>query len=182
MKKKRICLYYSILMLICQCFWGVSVVNATENDIVSETSSLLSSGMRATVVDHCDAIRESLKTVQKKDRQTRVYLGRIYETILNKFVTPLNLRLVENNMPNQDLLNNQSKFAEKRALFMSDYVSYQQVLEETILIDCKNEPEKFYEKLSLARDRRKAVSRDVARLRDLVTEQIKIVTKIRSGM
>lgn len=141
--------------------------------------SAIESGQKASIVDHCDEIRENLKNVQKKDRQTRVYLGRIYETVLNKFETPLNLRLVENNMSDANLLENQGKFAEERKAFMDNYVSYQQLLEETIAIDCKNEPEKFYDSLKLTRSGRKLLSRNVTKLRELITEQVKIVLHIK---
>lgn len=172
MKKKRICLYYSILMLFCQCFTGVGV----------GTVLALEGGQKASIVDHCDEIKDSLKNVQRKDRQTRVYLGRIYETVLSKFITPLNLRLVENNLSNQDLLTNQSAFAERRSNFVNDYISYQQALEEVLLIDCKAEPEKFFDSLEVARGKRKTVNRDVVKLRALMTEQIKVVTKLKESL
>ncbi len=170
MKKKRICLYFSILLLFCQCFIGVAGVSALED------------GQRAAIVDHCDEIRENLRNVQKKDRQTRVYLGRVYESVLNKFVTPLNLRLVENNKSDTALLENQSLFAEVQKNFKDDYVSYQQVLEETIQLDCKSEPERFYESLEIARKGRRVLGKDIAKLRELITKQVKIVLKIKEGL
>ena len=175
MKKKRICLYYITLMLFCQYLMGVGLV-------LPVSAVAINGNQRAAIVDHCDEMHENLKTVQKKDRQTRVYLGRLYETILNKFLTPLNVRLVENNLSDAGLIENQSKFAEKKSAFTNDYVSYQQALEEAILADCKNEPEKFYDDLVMARAKRKVVSQDVASLRKLVTEQISLVGKLKERL
>ena len=144
--------------------------------------SALSSGEKAAIVDHCDSIKDNLKNVQKKDRQARVYLGRLYETIQNKLETPLTLRLVENYIPHNSLIENRDSFAERRIRFNEDYVFYQQALDELIATDCKSEPEKFYSVLTKVRDKRKIVNSDVTALRGLVTEQIKIVLGIKDKL
>ena len=164
--KKKIAIFYCItLMLICQCVPGVSAI--TE-------------GQSAAIVDQCDTIREELKKVQKEDARVRVYLGGYYETILTKFITPLNVRLVENNLSSADLVENQNDFAAVKALFVNDFVTYQQGLEELVGMDCKNKPAEFYEKLVKVRQKRKTMEQDVLKLRTLITSQINIVTRLRS--
>ena len=63
---------------------------------------------------------------------------------------------------------------------MNDYINYQQELEELVTMDCKNEPKQFYEKLEKVRQKRKMMEQDVMKLRTLITNQIKIVTGLRS--
>ena len=131
------------------------------------------------IVEHCTEIKEQLKNTQKNDARTRVHLGGRYETILSKFMMPLNVRLIENNIPNAELVENQNGFTEARKAFNGDYINYQQGLEELVAMDCKNKPAEFYEKLSEVRKKRKTVEQDTVKLRKLITEQIKLVTELK---
>lgn len=166
MKKKSLIFYFIILMLICQ---GVPVSAITE-------------GQSAAIVDHCDTIREDLKKVQKEDARVRVYLGGYYETILTKFVTPLNVRLVENNLSSADLVENQNDFAAAKALFVNDFVTYQQGLEELVGMDCKKEPEKFYDNLRVVRQKRKVMTQDVLKIRSLISAHIRLVEGLKGRL
>ena len=169
MKKKWLCLYYITLVVICQ-----GVVLGAGRAAAAE----LTDEQRTAIIDHCDAIRENLRYTQRDDSRSRVYLGRYYETILSKFMTPLNLRLVENNLSDTKLIENQGNFAARRGDFVNDFIAYSQALEETIGVDCKREPERFYEKLSETRKIRKRVNSDVKKLRELTEEQIKLVGEL----
>ena len=178
MKKIRLSSYYIILFAFLQvfsCLIGVNV--SAEGEEVEITDE-----QKTTIVDHCDAIKNDLKLLQRTDSRTRVYLGRYYETILVNFITPLNLRLVENNISNTKLLDNQTNFATRRTNFVNDYIVYQQVLEELVNIDCKNEPVKFYEKLVVAREKRNLVNKDVSKLKGLADEQVKLVEELKNGL
>lgn len=146
-----------------------------------ETEVTLTDAQINTIVDHCDTIKDSLKSLQRVDSRTRVYLGRYYETILTNFITPLNLRLVENNISNTALLENQTNFANKRNSFVSDFIVYQQALEELVHVNCKSEPVKFYEKLLVAREKRKIVNKDVSKLRAMTDDQVKLVEGLKNG-
>ena len=132
------------------------------------------------IVSKCSEIKEQLRTVQKNDARTRVHLGGRYETILTKFMTPLNVRLLENNLSNVELVENQNDFAETKTLFNSDYINYQQNLEELVAMDCKKEPAAFYEKLDKVRQKRKIVEQDVLKLRNLISKHVRLVTELRS--
>lgn len=144
--------------------------------------SAISEKQESAVATHCEAIKDSLKNTQRADARARVYLGGHYETILTKFVTPLNLRLVENNLSTGGLVENQTKMAKARTLFVDDYVSYQQGLEELIKIDCKENPGEFYAGLEKVRQGRKTVEKDVARIRSLIAEHGKLVTALGEGL
>lgn len=166
MKKIGLTFYCITLMLFCQ---DLPLVTA-----VSEEQG-------AAIVEKCDTIKDSLRNVQKLDARTRVFLGSHFETVLSKFITPLNLRLVENNMSDIDLIENQNDFAAVKAAFNDDFVSYQQELETLIGIDCKADAERMYEKLEVVREKRKAVAADVARLKRLVAKNVQFVKKMKEN-
>ncbi len=167
MRKKISIFYCIILMLICQ---GVPAVGA------------VTEGQSAAIVDHCDIIREDLKKVQKEDARVRVYLGGYYEMILTKFITPLNVRLVENNLSSAELVENQNDFAAAKTLFANDFVAYQQSLEELVGMDCKKEPENFYDKLAVVRQKRKVMTQDVLKIRSLISGHIKLVEGLKGKL
>ena len=135
------------------------------------------------IQDRCDAIHEELKVLQRNDSRARVYLGRYYETILNRFITPLNVRLVENNLSSTSFINNQNDFNKAWTNFMIDYVEYQKGLEDLVATDCKENPEQFYEKLVDVRTKRATVADDTARLRKLAGRHLDLVKELKvSGL
>ena len=138
----------------------------------------ISDTQEKAIKSHCETIKVSLKTLQRTDARARVYLGGYYETILSKFITPLNMRLVENSLSNADLVENQNKFVETKNTFVNDFIKYQQMLEELITINCKEEPEEFYDELVTVRQRRKIMEQDVLKLRSLISEHIKLVYEL----
>lgn len=138
---------------------------------ISETQEI-------NIVSKCDTIKDNLRTVQHSDSRTRVYLGRYYETILTKFITPLNVRLVENNLFDNKLIDNQESFTKARNSFIADFIEYQKGLDDLIATDCKTEPEKFYNKLEMVRNKRRIVADDTRKMGSLATMQLDLVTKL----
>ena len=45
-------------------------------------------------------------------------------------------------------------------------------------MDCEKEPEKFYDKLVIVRQKRKIMAQDVLKMRSLISEHIKLVTDL----
>lgn len=144
--------------------------------------SALSKEKEDAIVKKCDVIRDNLKKVQKEDAKLRVNLGGFYETILTKFITPLNVRLIENNLSSAGFVENQNNFVDARALFASDFITYQQGLEDLVGIDCRTEPGKFYDKLTIVRQKRKIMVQDVLKMRNIISEHIKLVTDLRGKL
>ena len=142
----------------------------------------ISKEQEAIIKDRCETIRENLKTVQKRDAKARVYLGGYYETILSKYMTPLNVRLVENNISDVALIENQNSFAKAKTGFAEDFVGYQKALEELVLMDCKNEPAKFYEELEAVRAKRAKMEKDMAKITDLTNKHRELVTELKGRM
>ena len=68
----------------------------------------ISSAKKSAIVKNCEIMQQDLKNLQRIDSRTRVYLGRYYESILTKYITPLNVRLVENSLSSDTFINNQN--------------------------------------------------------------------------
>ena len=142
----------------------------------------VSEGQKTAIMENCDKIKETLKTVQHQDSRTRVYLGRHYETVLSKYITPLNVRLVENTMINSGLMDNQDSFSRTRNSFIIDFIEYQKGLEDLVATDCRVEPEIFYNKLVKVRERRKVVESDTVVLKELIMTQLNLVKGLREQL
>ena len=143
--------------------------------------SAISEEQKVAIVENCDMIRDNLKNVQRIDARTRTFLGSHFETILSKFIMPLNMRLLENNLSDVDLIENQNELAAAKAVFGESFISYQQELENLVLMNCKTEPERFYEKLEIVREKRKVVNTNVAKMKELVAKNLSLVIKLKEG-
>ena len=150
--------------------------------LISAPVGAISKTEAKLVSDHCTVIRDNLKTLQKMDARARVYLGSYYGAILSKFITPLNVRLVENNLSNGDLVENQNDFADARALFSSDFIKYQKGLEELVGMNCKDEPEAFYDKLEIVRQKRKIMEQDVLKMREVISRHVRLVNELKGKL
>ncbi len=134
---------------------------------------------RGLISSNCASIKMQLKTLQKVDAKNRVHLGAQFESISTNLMMNLNLRLVKNNMANATIAEQQTTFMSERERFKNDYIGYSQELEALIDIDCKNEPDKFYEKLKSTRQKRADVSASVARLREIIGKHRRSVLDLR---
>lgn len=192
MRKKGLTFYCAILLTFCQDLLRKSRLLGVGLKVQIAFFALLASlggqfcavqaispNQSAVIVEHCDTIKDELKKVQKEDARVRVYLGGYYETILTKFITPLNVRLVENNLSSAGLVENQNNFAGTKTLFANDFIAYQQGLEELVGLDCRQEPEKFYDKLTTVRQKRKIMVQDVLKMRNLISEHVRLVEGLR---
>ena len=169
MKNIKIYLYYIIFLFICIVAIALPAV-------------ALSKEQESTIMDHCESIKDNLRLIQKNDSRTRVYLGGRYESILNKYVMPLNVSLVENSMSTANMIESQNVFTAGKTRFANDYVNYQQRLEELVSMDCKNDAVGFYEKLEDVRTRRKKVEQDVQELRKILDEYVGLVVKLKERL
>lgn len=142
----------------------------------------ISEGQKTAIVDHCEAIKEDLKKVQRADARARVYIGGRYETILTDFVMPMNVWLVEKNMSRTELIESQNAISEGKMGFSNDYVDYQQGLEQLVGMNCKAEPEKFYDKLVRVRQKRKKVEQDMQKMTELLDDYKAQVVKLKEAV
>lgn len=142
----------------------------------------LNADQKGAISTNCETIKQSIQQLTRADSKTRVYLGGAYENALTNFIVPLNLRLTKNNKPNPGLTSVQSKFAEKRQAFNTTYTKYMKQVEDLLAIDCKAEPESFYEQLQTARASRATLQQTTLELNSLLHDHIEGVKKLRSGL
>ncbi len=144
--------------------------------------SAISEAQKDAIVEHCVAIRVDLNALLHSNATMWGNLMKHYNKILDKYITPLNVRLVENTLSNDSLVNNQNSFAKTKATFTIDYVEYQKALDSLISVDCKKEPERFYRKLEVVREKRKPVAEDVAKMKKLMETQYSLVNGLREKL
>ncbi len=142
----------------------------------------LSADQTGAITQHCATTKQSLRTLQRTDARTRSYLGSAYENILSNFISPLSLRLINNNQPNTNLTTMHSKILDTRQEFISQYTSYSQSLEDLISSDCQNHPDEFYDKLLSTRKKRAELSSITTNLRNLLSEQLTDVRLLRNSL
>ena len=157
-----------------------SVVKITTIPVHAEEAkpNQLSEEKRGLISQNCGTIRQSLKNLQRSDSRARTYFGAIYETASSKYIVPLNLRLVKNDLSSVSLINLQSELADKREKFSSDFINYSKSLEELIAYDCRLNPDTFYEKLVETRKKRASVAVDMKDINELLTTSVKYVEKL----
>lgn len=142
----------------------------------------LTATQEGAISQNCSTIRKSLKTLQRADSKTRVYLGTTYETLLNNFIMPLNLRLTRDNRPNLTLTNLQTDYVEERTDFAQNFIKYSQNLEELINVDCVNDPTGFYKKLETTRKLRSEVEKSVTKMKKLIGMQFATVKTLKENL
>lgn len=136
----------------------------------------------ASIASNCATIRQNLKNLQRADSRARTYFGAIYETFASKYLKPLNLRLVHNDLSSAELSKLQTSFATARTNFSDDFIDYSKSLEDLIVADCRLEPEVFYQKLVKTRAKRASVAKDVKALNNLLLDSVKSVEKLKESL
>lgn len=142
----------------------------------------LSDEQIGNISTNCASIKLRLKQIQKNDARSRVNLGAQFEIISTNLMMNLNLRLVKNNIANANVSRQQTEFAAERESFKSDYISYSQELEKLISVNCKDEPQSFYDQLEAVRSRRATVAGHVKRLSEMAAEHRKTILDMRDGL
>ncbi|MBQ2638983.1 hypothetical protein IJF91_02885 [Candidatus Saccharibacteria bacterium] len=166
MKRKILSLVFILASLTYFSVFPVSDVRA-EEEIPEEKLS--------NIETNCASIKESLKRTQNADKNTRISLGRTYQTLLTDFITPLNVRLMKNNRFDSTLADLQLNFSNDRDTFNQAYIEYSKAFEILLSIDCRNEPTRFYRQLEEARTKRKTVSKAAIKLSTDISDGAKSV-------
>ncbi|MBR5621317.1 hypothetical protein IKW75_02445 [Candidatus Saccharibacteria bacterium] len=141
----------------------------------------LSDDQKGAISQHCATTKQSLKTLQRTDARARSYLGAAYENLVTNYITPLDLRLINNGRPNANLTAIHSRIVETRKQFISEYTNYSQSLEDLIATDCQNSPEEFYTKLVSTREKRASLSTTTTNMRNLFSEYLTDVKLLRNS-
>ena len=138
----------------------------------------LTDDQRGEISMSCSSIKSGLKKLQVSDAKIRSLLGANYQTILNSYITPFNLRLVKNNQNLGDLSDLQSNFVLQKNDFNSLYIAYSQQFENLLSIDCQKNPDDFYNQLIITRESRKELNQKVNELTGTAEKYLNEINKI----
>ena len=138
----------------------------------------LTDDQRGELSMNCSSIKSSLKKLQVSDAKIRSLLGSNYQTILNSYITPFNLRLVKNNQNLGDLSDLQSSFVLQKNDFSSLYIAYSQQFENLPSIACQKNPDDFYTQLIVTRESRKELNQKVEDLTKTAEKYLAEIKKI----
>lgn len=163
-------------LFILPLFFSIFLVSSA-----SATDVMLSEEKIDNIKFNCQDIKQSLKRVQNSDRNIRVSLGQTYQLVIADFITPLNLRLVKNNIANSELSSIQNRFVSAREDFNRKYITYSQELESLMNADCKSDPVLFYSKLESTREARASVASSVGIINSIIDEQIENVVLLQNS-
>ena len=154
-----------------------------EDDILKNvTHRKLNDTERGNISMSCASIQTSLKNIQRNDSKTRVILGTNYQTLLSNYISPLNVRLIKNNLPDSTLISIQSETITSRNSFTNLFVTYSQRLESLISIDCKNQPDTFYNELENVRFLRSQLEESVNKVNTALSNHLKTVNQLREKL
>lgn len=134
------------------------------------------------ISQNCSIIRERLRRIEKAGAKSRVYLGTQYESVYSGLMSNFSLRLMRNGIANQDIADQQAAFDSERARFRNDFISYSQELQTLISMDCRNEPEKFYQQLEVTREKRANIAESINRLNEIIAKHRRSILDIRDGL
>ena len=154
-----------------------------EDDILKNvTHRKLNDTERGNISMSCASIQTSLKNIQRNDSKTRVILGTNYQTLLSNYISPLNVRLIKNNLPDSTLISIQSEAITSRNSFTNLFVTYSQRLESLISIDCINQPDTFYSELENVRFLRSQLEESVNKVNTALSNHLKTVNQLREKL
>ena len=166
------------LFLILAAFLLVFILFNSVHVSADTPKAKLTDDQRGEISMNCSSIKSSLKKLQVSDAKIRSLLGANYQTMLNSYITPFNLRLVKNNQNLGGLSDLQSNFVLQKNDFNSFYITYSQQFENLLSIDCQKNPDDFYNQLIITRESRKELNQKVEDLTKTVEKYLTEIIQI----
>mgnify|MGYP007026418276 CR=1 FL=1 len=166
------------LFLVLVAFLLVFILFSSIHVSADAPKAKLTDDQRGEISMSCSSIKSGLKKLQVSDAKIRSLLGANYQTILNSYITPFNLRLVKNNQNLGDLSDLQSNFVLQKNDFNSLYIAYSQQFENLLSIDCQKNPDDFYNQLIITRESRKELNQKVEDLTKTAEKYLVEIKKI----
>lgn len=157
-------------------------VYAEGYDLNTITHKKLNDLERGNISTGCASIQVSLRNLQKNDSKTRVLLGTSYQTLLTNYLSPLNIRLIKNNLPDINLSRIQTEMFTSRNDFTNLFITYSQHLETLISLDCKNQPNEFYYELENVRFLREKLEDSVTKTNNIISLHLQLVDQLKHNM
>lgn len=119
---------------------------STENRVTDEQI--------AAIKTHCLALQASLNQLHQTDTLLRLNRGKLYQTMVDKLMSPLNQRIASNQLDGSRLVKTTASFNQTYQDFKKKYSTYEVALGEVLKTDCTRQPSIFYSRLADARKKR----------------------------
>lgn len=166
-------------------FFGIIVATIVGVFAVYNTSaqsSPLEQSQINLIKSDCIAIKSTLNQIHSSDALMRVNMGQTYESISTKLIKRFNDRAYLNNMDNDKLVILSNNYDQLLNNFRNSYIIYEQHLSLAMDIDCKKDPESFYNAVALARNYRLKVREDIVSLNsELIKYQLEIAQFVKDN-
>ena len=152
-------------------------VSAEENNISEEK--------RQVIATNCQTAQVTLQQIEYNDAAARVNRGQGYETILNKYMTPLNVRVTgsQNHAATAATLTDiTARYQQTLKNFKKNYENYDDNITKATHFSCSKKPDNFYDLLNTTRQEREKLNEDIAALDQLAAEYITAVSKFKDNL
>lgn len=146
------------------------------------SAKTISEEQMGVISANCSSVKFRLENIQKADSKNRVHLGAQYESIATNLMMNLNLRLTKNDLTNTTIADQHKTFVSERTRFKDDFIGYSQELDALIDMDCKNNPQAFYDKLEVVRAKRLDVERSINRLNEILTKHRQSIVELQKEL
>lgn len=148
MKSKVLSLYFAIFLVVLAA------------PLVSAEAQPLTDRQVDVIRQNCGQAQQILLRLQRNEAAARVNRGRGYESTL-RLMASLNSRVALNKINAPNLTATTSQVESKFEAFRADYIAYDDQLEIVLKLRCSEQPVTFYDELTLAREARAKVAKDV---------------------
>lgn len=136
--------------------------------VLAVDSDGLTQDIVSRVRDNCVSAKITLDRLKVSDALLRVNIGDEYKVILEKLMNRLNGRAVTEGIDASTLVRIAAEYKLVQTNFSDSYKDYANLLKSALDIDCVGQPDKFYQAIISARDKRKALHNHTVRMNQLV--------------
>ena len=159
--------FQRLLLFLAITISAVGIIQATA---FADDSDTITDAQLVQIRNRCSEIQTTLSHVHANDALLRVNRGQLYERISTKLMAPLNSRIVLNKLDSTSLVAVTTKYETDLKKFRVNYQAYEELLSDTMKINCVNQPTRFYDSLQQARAKRGEVYKSTQDLTTDITE------------
>lgn len=158
---------FRLAFVVTALFISVGTVVSTA---VMAQEARLSDAHIARIKAECAGAFVSIDQLHRSDARLRVNRGQYYEYISTKLMAPLNSRIAFNRLDGTALIAATTQYEKALSQFRSDYITYEQAVARVLKVNCYDEPQRFYELVMDARQKRGVVHEDVVLIHQYIDE------------
>lgn len=167
--KSKIVLYFAVFLAVLAA------------PLVSAEAQPLTDAQIGIIRQNCAYAQQILQRSQRNEAASRVNRGHGYETTL-RLMTSFNSRVALNKINAPKLAELTTQVEDKFDSFRTDYIAYDDQLETVLKLKCREQPVTFYDELTLAREARAKVAKDIADIDSLLDQYQSAVDELKATL